>query len=288
MADHKDIGFALYKTAKYDEAEREFTKVLDSEPDNAEALFYLGLIEMMRGNEQSSRQYLDRSLEVEQRLSTLVDIGYLCAQKKWYDDALQYLEQAQVIDPDNEKVIMNLGVTHYDCGDLDESAAFFLKMLELSESLVTPYIYLSLISLKSGDMTKAVDWLEKALDKFPRSVSVKNNLALLYESTGRYEDAERLYCQILMAQPDAFITMKNLANLYFRLGLYGAAHECYQRIPIEKRDFLVLRNLGRIYLTRGEAEQALDAWSQAGNMADGDPEVVRDTEVLQALISKSE
>jgi tetratricopeptide (TPR) repeat protein len=288
MADYKNIGFALYKTAKYDEAEREFKKVLDSEPDNAEALFYLGLIEMMRGNENSSRQYLDRSIEVEQRLSTLVNIGYLCTQKEWYDDAVQYLEQAKAIEPENTKVLMNLGITYYKCGEFDEAADSFLKILELSESQVTPYVYLSLIALKQGDRNRAQDWLEKALDKFPRAVSVKNNLALLYESVDKYEDAERLYCQALMAQPDALIVLENLAHLYFRLGIYGAAREYYERIPGDRCDFSVLFNLGRICLSRGEKKEALSLWDRARDIADEDEYIDPEIDTLRVLMSNAD
>ncbi|KPL14810.1 hypothetical protein AMJ74_02680 [candidate division WOR_3 bacterium SM1_77] len=285
MSEYENIGYALYKTGKYDEAEREFKKVLDSEPRNAEAIFYLGLIEIMREHTEEAKRYLDMALEIEERLATLIDIGYLCNQMGWYDDALEYLKQARTIEPGNFKVAMNLGVTQYNRGDFDEAAQSFEQSLRLSEFAVTPFIYLSRICVKKNDIEGAVDWLKQALDKFPRSAAIKNNLALLYENIGRYEDAEKLYCQVLATQPDVPIVVRNLADLYYRLNIYGAAREYYEQIRDDKRDFSLLVNLGRIYLSRGEREHALSLWEQALDLNPDDYDTARDIEALRALVS---
>jgi tetratricopeptide (TPR) repeat protein len=283
MTEYQNIGYALYKTGKYDESEREFKKVLDNEPDNAEAIFYLGLIEMMREHHAEAKRNLDAALEIEERLSILINVGYLCNKMGWYDDALQYLNQAQTIDPDNSKVILNLAITHYNRGDLNEAAGLFEQSLHLYGHAATPFIYLARISEKKGNIEEAVGWLRQALGKFPRSIMVKNNLALLYVSTGEYEDAEKLYCDILAVKPDNPVVMRNLADLYYRLNVYGVAREYYEQIPDEKRDHSLLVNLGHICLAQGDRAHALSLWEQARDLLPDDQDVNQNIEALQAM-----
>jgi len=285
MSEYKDIGFALYKAAKYDEAEREFKRVLENEPSNAEALFYMGLIEMMRQNEQNAKQNMERALEIEKRISILINLGYLCNRIDQLEDAGKYLGQARALQSENIKVIMNLGVTHYRSGEMEKAGQLFRQSLSLSEQTVVPYIYLSMISIKQSDIRQAVDWLRQASAKFPRVLAFKHNLAVLCESEGEYEEAERLYCQVLAAQPEARLTIRNLATLYYRLGIYGAAREYYEQLPESECDFSTLVNLGNLHLMRGEMKIALTIWERAHELKPNDQDINRNIETLRTLLA---
>ena len=116
---------------------------------------------------------------------------------------------------------------------------------------------------------------------------VKNNLALLYEKTGKYEDAERLYCDVLAAKPDEPGIMRNLADLYYRLRVYGAAREYYERIPDEKRDRALLVNLGHIHLSQGDRVSALNLWERAQILDPDNEDIAQDIAALRALESSS-
>lgn len=285
MTEFKNIGFALYKTGKYDEAEREFKKVLDSEPDNAEALFYLGLTGMMRKQDEEAGRYLEASLEVAEHLSALINMSYIFNRMERYDDALDYLDRAKKLEPENVKVMLNYGVTQYNRGQFEEAYHAFEMSLPVSEGAITPYVYLALISVKRGELEDATEWLQRALDAFPRSIEIKNNLALLYDSTGRCEDAEKMFCQVLEIQPENRTVIRNLADLYCRLNMYGAAREYYERIPEDERGFDELVNLGRVYLTSGDKELAFNTWQKALTIKPEDQALYDDIEALRTLMS---
>jgi tetratricopeptide (TPR) repeat protein len=65
-----------------------------------------------------------------------------------------------------------------------------------------------------------------------------NNLAGLYESQGRYEEAEPLYQRSLAISekalgpdhPSVATTLNNLAGLYYRQGKYQKAGQAFERI----------------------------------------------------------
>ncbi|KPK64120.1 hypothetical protein AMJ83_03745 [candidate division WOR_3 bacterium SM23_42] len=286
MSERKNRGFAFYKTALYDEAEREFAKVIEHDADNAEALFYLGLIALIRHHNEVARDNLQKALEKESRLSVLIALGYVCGQMKLYEDALTYLQRAHELAPDNAKVMLNLGITRYRMGDLEGAATILEESLECSEGIVLPYLYLFLINVMRDDTDKAIDWLKGAIDKFPRLAALKNNLAVLYQSSGKYEEAEKLYRQVLNVQPGETVAIKNLAKIFLGLGIYGAARECYEQMPAAERDPLTLKNLGRIYLLQGDRERALNTWEQAHELDPDDDDVVHDLQTLRSVKSK--
>jgi tetratricopeptide (TPR) repeat protein len=112
---------------------------------------------------------------------------------------------------------------------------------------------------------------------------VKNNLGLLYGSTGEYEDAERLFCDILSVKSGDPVVTRNLADLYYRLNVYGAAREYYEQTPDGKRDHSLLVNLGHIYLSQGDRTRALSLWEQARDLEPDDQDLIQNIEALQAI-----
>ncbi len=285
-AEHMDMGLALYQSNRYDEAEREFKKVADDDPDNAEALFYLGMIELMRGNDDGAKEYLGTLLQKERRVSVLVNLGYLFSRMKRFEEARDLLEEARESEPDNLKIILNLAIANYHLNELDVSSTIFKRSLDISKDIVTPYLYLSLISAKTGDVDVAIDWLSDAVQRFPRFAAFKNNLGLLYENIGNYEDAEDLYQEALSLQPGDTALLRNIANLYYQLGFYGVACDYFEQIPDSERDVLTLRKLGRVYLLKGDEKGALSQLKNAQVLDPQNDRLRQDIEILSDLVSE--
>jgi tetratricopeptide (TPR) repeat protein len=73
--------------------------------------------------------------------------------------------------------------------------------------------------------------------KHPHVAQTLNNLAVLYATQGRYDEAERLYQQALAlriaADRDDHLTAaetrNNLATLYYAQALYEEARQLYER-----------------------------------------------------------
>jgi tetratricopeptide (TPR) repeat protein len=107
-----------------------------------------------------------------------------------------------------------------------------------------------------------------------------NNLAYLYYSQGRYEQAEPLYLQALELSeqvlgenhPDVATSLNNLAYLYYSQGRYEQAEPLYlQALELRKRllgenhpDVATsLNNLAYLYYSQGRYEQAEPLYLQA-------------------------
>jgi tetratricopeptide (TPR) repeat protein len=92
-----------------------------------------------------------------------------------------------------------------------------------------------------SEQNLAIDYFQKAIDlasiASPDLATSLNNLAGLYESMGRYAEAELLYFHSLAIReeqlganhPDTASSLSNLAGLYYWMGRYGEAEPLYVR-----------------------------------------------------------
>ncbi|MEO0142579.1 MAG: tetratricopeptide repeat protein [candidate division WOR-3 bacterium] len=293
ITEYKNLGFAFLKTEMYEEAEREFKKILEIDPNNVEALLYQGLIELRRKNYDRAKEYLTRADSIEKRPSILNNLGYLYLLTDEVELALKFLTQAKESAPDNPKVNCNLGIAHYKNGELDKAREILSQVIEKKPELLTPHIYLSVILVKIAtirggkeEVDEAINFLKTCINRFPRNEIFKNNLAVLYEAIDLPEEAERSYRQALEDAPNDYFVLKNLADFYYESQILGAARELYEKIPEEKRDWEVLFKLGNIYMRQGDTEEALNNWQKAKALNPEQEIITRNIEVLQKARGK--
>ncbi len=286
ISEYKNLGFAFYKTEMFEEAIREYNRVLEIKPDEPEALLFLGLIAIIHKDYEGAQDYLERSLKAKKRLSTLLALAFVYNKLGDPDKALELLNQAKELAPDNLKLQCAFGICYFKKNDYNMATQFFNSLKENSLEFVTPYIYLAYIKAQQGDIAGAAKILTEAIDKFPRNAFLKNNLAVLYEENNQPEEAERLYREALENEPYNYMVCKNFAGFYYEAQILGAAKELYERIPESDADWQVLFNLGNIYLRQGNAEQALELWEKAKKLAPDREIVLRNIELLKQSSGK--
>jgi tetratricopeptide (TPR) repeat protein len=85
-----------------------------------------------------------------------------------------------------------------------------------------------------------------------------------FTSEGRFEDAARIYQQIVQRDPTSFAALNNLGVIYSHTGDYRRAAEAYERaLTVRPHSFPVLMNLGIVYFKGGDYKRAVTPLSQA-------------------------
>jgi Flp pilus assembly protein TadD len=265
----------------FDEADREYKKVLEIEPKDPEALLYLALIIFRRGDIVESKKLLLLARDIEKKPSILINLGFLMNKQRQYGEAIQYLEEAKALSPEDSKVVCNLGIAYYWNGDYELAKNNFEALMAKHPDLMTPYYYLSIIYYQQGDMEKAVKMMKEAIDKFPRLGSLKNNLALFYESMDHPEEAERFYRQAVEENPRDPVLTRNLADFYYEAQILGAARELYEKMPEDNKNWEVWFKLGNILLRQGEVDTALNYWEKARQLNPQEEIIGKNIEILQ-------
>ena len=139
-----------------------------------------------------------------------------------------------------------------------------------------------------GEFGPALDHFQTAVRIWERNfdrnspgfAALLNNLASLYDATGRYEAAEPLHQQALEIcrqvlgeqHPDFAQSLSNLASLYYATGRYEAAEPLYQQALEIRRQVLgeqhphfaqSLNNLASLYCATGRSEAGEPLCQQA-------------------------
>ncbi len=131
---HFGLGFLYWKMRQYDDAAKAFEAELALDPDNAQAMAYLGDIESKRDNTEKSLHLLGEAVRRRQDIPiAYFDLGVIYTSQKKYPEALDALRRAEKLDPERPDVHYRLGRLYQAMGDSAQSQKEFARVKELHE-----------------------------------------------------------------------------------------------------------------------------------------------------------
>lgn len=122
---------------------------------------------------------------------------------KQYELSIQNYNKVLAIAPNDENAINNLGITYRDAGRY--------------------------YGEEKGDLTKAISYLEKALQINPNEYETLRLLGVAYGVSGRNDKAIDFFTRALALNPENADAMWNLSNSYFYAGNQSKANELRQK-----------------------------------------------------------
>lgn len=137
-------------------------------PDNPQLHFEYGLLLDKRGMAEQAMARMEKVLELQpDHADALNFIGYT-----WADGnvnllrALEYIEKAARLKPDNGYIIDSLGWVHYRMGNLDRAARELERSLELEPDDPHIYEHLGDVYRDLAETAKALEAYRKAFEMF--------------------------------------------------------------------------------------------------------------------------
>lgn len=129
-------------------------------------------------------------------------MGLLCLQTKRFDDAVQFIEKALSIAPNDPQAQANLALALYALQRLDEAVVHFHKSLQLSPRSPRVYNNLGNVYFRLRRINDAIVCYRQALAIQPRYAEVHYNLGNALMTGRRYAEALESLQQCLALQPD--------------------------------------------------------------------------------------
>ena len=127
--------------------------------------------------------------------------------------------------------------------------------------------------------------LEDGVRKYPRAAALHNNLAVVLERRGRYEEASAAIERAVTEDASQAESHKNAGDLHYRAGRYEDALECYMRAvradPNLGGD--VYLKLGNIRYRRRERDEAVRSWERSLALAPDNPMARNNLEMARRL-----
>ncbi len=270
LLEHRNLGIAFYRTGMYDEALREFRRVLELREDDAAARFHLGLVLLQRGEwEPAVETFRLASSHGHAAPAVWHNLAFALEQLGQLDEAEAALAQAArsggASDP---RVVLSQAVIALRRGDHARAEERLTTARSLWGARQPSAVWFHIAGLSAAlgaDLAGAAAVLEEGLALYPQSAILHNNYAVVQERRGRHEAAARTLEHALLADSALPHLHKNLGDYLYRAQRYDDAHDAYARVvrlsPAHGAD--VWLKLGNIHYRRGAVDDARSAWERA-------------------------
>ena len=148
-------------------------------------------------------------------ISAYNEIGTVYLEQEDYSKALFILEQAMLRNGGTENALIqsNLGKVYYAEGKIPQAKTSFSKAIELDPNLIDAALLLSFIHLDNRAWAAAEEVLSNAIQLEPNNAAILNSMGIAKRGLGKIDEAEKLYREALVFEPDNLEPLLNLAIL---------------------------------------------------------------------------
>jgi tetratricopeptide (TPR) repeat protein len=281
IAEHRNLGIAFYRTGLYDEAEREFRRVLELRDEDGAARFHLGLVQLRRmewDDAVATLGQVGRQTDAPSAVFHNLAFGYERLGR--LEDAREALaEAARRTGERDPRTLLSEAVVSLlsgNVGGAEEQLQAARTAWGARQPTAAWYHAAGLTAALAGDSERAIRVLEEGLSVHPHASALHNNLAVIHERRGSYELASRTLEHALLEDANSPHLHKNLGDYLYRAQRYDDAFETLSRVirlDVHHGSDVYLK-LGNIHYRRGSLDEARRAWELALAL-DPDNRIVR-------------
>ncbi|MBT6346177.1 MAG: tetratricopeptide repeat protein [Nitrospina sp.] len=193
---YNNLGHALVKEKRYEEAIVQFQQGLKINPTYAK---------------------------------TYNNLGHAFNELKRYDESIEYFLQAIKIEANYAEAYNNLGNALKQTGRVKESIVYYSEAIRFKGDYAGAYFNLAGALGRQGQSEKAIEQYQKALQIKPDFTRAHNNLASLFGQQGDFTRAIKHYQQAIQIDPDFAKAHNNLGSTLAQQGRYEEAIVSFER-----------------------------------------------------------
>jgi tetratricopeptide (TPR) repeat protein len=175
---HNNLGIALKKEGKLNEAIAHYQQALRASPDYADAYNNLGVAHQLQGKLEEAIGHFRSAIELEPDYAKAHNnLGIVFAMQGKFTEAMHHLQRAIQIRPDYAEAYSNIGNTLGSQGKFDEAIGYFNKALQLRPNYSEAHFNLGKTLQSQGKFTEALNQYRRALITKPDKVALLNSTA---------------------------------------------------------------------------------------------------------------
>lgn len=237
-----NLGIALQKQGKLNEATDSFQQTISLNPNYAEAHNELGVSLQLIGVDQ-----LDASVE--------------CYRK------------AIAIKPGYPVAHYNLAAALKELGKNDKACDHFKEALSLQPGMVKASQAYAMLLTERGDADQTITVLESAIQYNPDNLELRFQFGKAMTNKGRYQEALDIFNHLLTLRPGNETASASCAQIYERMGEFEKAYSLLQPFLEATEDTavgLAYAALSKHFDQRAEATAVLERLLKNGNADNAD------------------
>ncbi len=243
-------GAALIDLGQLCEAEKQFKRSLEYEPENKTALSELNFIEnKIRGQEDAHAQF---------------QLGFISCKAGRNNVAIDYFKQAIQINPDYHDAHFNLGICYLTLDCTNEAIECFKQAIRINPDDSNAQFILGECYIKLSHNSEAIECFKQAIQINPDDADAHYKLGVCQLKSDRANEAIDCFKQAIRIKPHYPRAHFSLGFCFLTLDRTNEAIECFkQAIQINPDNVMALNSLGDCYLKLGHSNEAIDCHKQA-------------------------
>ncbi|MGD1019113.1 MAG: tetratricopeptide repeat protein [Verrucomicrobiia bacterium] len=262
---HGNLGIALVRSGRIQEAIAHYERALRLNPDYADAHNNLGLALMSLGRVPEAIGHFEQALTIRPGLAEAHgNLGVALVRSGRIQEAIAHYEQALRLNPHYADAHNNLGLALMSLGRVPEAIGHFEQALAIRPDSTEAHNNLGNSLLQEGRYNDAIAEYGQALRLDPGSAAAESNLGLALARLGKLQEAIAHYQQALRVDPNRADTHYNLGNALQRTGNAPEAIAQYQdALRIDPDDADSHARLGAALMATGKPREAIEQLQQA-------------------------
>ncbi len=290
-----NLAFSQKALQKYNEALRNYTKVLSLAPDVRETYDEIAQIYENLGDLATARNYWDRAISlapdyaeaminransyrfdnVEYAFEQLTDLAekypnnvlvwydlcWIAYNKQDYESAFQYIEKAEKISSDYDSIQLIKGLIYEAKGQINEARAAFAQAESLNGNNLQAKFHLANILSRQEDYNEAEIRYKKLAEITPNEFAIHNNYAEMMYRQKRLAEALEEYRKAVIINPQSAEVCNNIGLILKDMGEYEEALGLFfNALKLDETQTAISLNISEclILLSRNDEKKALD------------------------------
>jgi Flp pilus assembly protein TadD/peroxiredoxin len=211
-------GVAMFQRGYLEQAAASFQQVIAAKPQEPEAYYNLGTLNLRRNVFADARRYLEQAVKLRSNYpEAWNNLGMVAAQEGQADEAVRNFQQSLQQRPDYVIALLNLGNLYRRQGAFAEAEKLLSRALAIEPDNPEANYSLGMLYARQEQLQRASEYLERAVSLRPDYPDALNNLGVLFVREEHYSEARERFETCIRVAPNFDQAYLNLARLYVLL-----------------------------------------------------------------------
>jgi tetratricopeptide (TPR) repeat protein len=223
-----NTAIEMHQNGQFGPADLLYRRILEAEPENAEALHLCGVLHHQCGDHRLAAELIDQAVRLRPDAPIYqANLAEAYRALGDFERAADCCRAALHVLPDYPEALCNLGAALQGMGRHSESVGKFRRALRMRPDFVLAHNNLGIALRELGAVAKALEHFRRAVELEPEFAPVRTNLSQTLLDVGESEEALAHAKEAVRLDPDSAVLHHNLGNVLRLLDRPAEARPSY-------------------------------------------------------------
>ncbi|MDB9729180.1 tetratricopeptide repeat protein, partial [Amylibacter sp.] len=200
---HYNMGIALQKQNKLEEAIVAYNKALALKPDYAEAYNNMGTALQVQSKLEEAIEAYNKTIAIKPDYAeAYINMGTALLKQSKLEEATEAYSKALAVKPDYAEAYNNMGIALQEQGKLEEAIEAYNKALVINPDYADAHYNMGSELQERNKLEEAIEAYNKALAINPDYAEAYYNMGIALQEQNKLEEAIEAYNKVLSIKPD--------------------------------------------------------------------------------------